>query len=99
MPTSGQPIYGTVTITRITDPERGIFGMTIDQADPLILIDPQLLERIASPDAAEPISVVDDLLTLRGMGGVVTYRLLGWKDGSRIGERVYDDSRHSVTST
>ncbi|MDB5597917.1 MAG: hypothetical protein JWM36_4878 [Hyphomicrobiales bacterium] len=88
MPTSGQPIYGEVIVTRITDPDRGIFGMTIDRADPLILIDPELLEEFTRPDTSEPMSVVDDMLTLRGMGGVVTYRLAGWLDGCRIGERV-----------
>ncbi len=88
MPTSGQPIYGQLVFTRHTDFERRIFGMIIDRADPLVLINPDLLKQIESNGKAELVSITDEVLTLRGMGGVVTYRLTGWKDGNRIGERI-----------
>lgn len=85
-------IYGEVVVTRHTDPERNYFGMTVDRADPVVLVSPELLARLASNDADQPVSLIDDVLTLRGRNRWVAYRLTGWDGKNRIGERIEDDA-------
>jgi hypothetical protein len=92
MPKVPEPMYGTVTITQHADPLTHDYGLTIDRADPLVLISAELLRLIANHERSAPLTVIDDRLTIRGRDRVVTYRLTGWDGGNRIGELVVDDT-------
>jgi hypothetical protein len=98
MLTVPERIYGEVVVTRHTDLDRGYFGLTVDRADPLVLIGPEILASLASNDADHPVSLVDDVLTLRGRNRWVAYRLTGWEGSNRIGQRIDDDTAsHCLT--
>jgi hypothetical protein len=92
MPIVPERMYGEVVVTQHTDFDHNYFGLTVDRADPLVLISPEILASLASNDAAQPVSLVDDVLTVRGRNRWVAYRLTGWEGSNRIGQRIDDDA-------
>ena len=59
-------------------------GFTIDQADPEILVDDELLTKIAAGDGGPGVNFDGDVLTLTGINRTVSYRITGmYSTGSR----------------